>query len=77
MKETAQFVIIVIIIIIIIDFMFRMTAGSIFGQVLSMNEAELAETLHHLCSGPMDIKYYSIRRLDMTQGGELGLMIDG
>ena len=33
---------------------------------------------HHLSSEPRDIKYYSIKRLGMTQGGEwVGLMIDG
>ena len=33
---------------------------------------------HHLCSEPMDLKYYSIRRLGMSQEGErVGLMIDG
>ena len=32
---------------------------------------------HHLCSEPTDLKYYSIRRKDMSHGGErVGLMID-
>ena len=33
---------------------------------------------HHLSSEPMDFAYYSIRRKEMSQGGEwIGLMIDG